>query len=738
MRSVKSGKDKKLFVYIAAFLIAALAGSVSAALQAVGPTNPANGYPAWYQDTGGLALEQCFEPANAKCMADPVIVGNSVSEQVGFGDEAFYWLTEALMNTKKADGTNGRALMVLALENAWINGGPTAGDQMVFGRARFFIDVPAAGRYKITHPFGVAFFDVSQERINATNGIRAINANLLGESGFDAAASTNIPLGDVGCAAAPCDFSLALPSGIGPFLTWDTFNIDPNQSDPALFVAQTGKRHVGDPLVEHRIKGSPFGTNFLRIEGPGGVDIDPALAGIQNIIETDLFTVGGRVAVIDTVPPVIGAASPLTVAVGSTNMPATVNITDNLGTTLVTIDLSSLGNTSTATLNGQQEVPSTSSTASGSGTFTIDTQANSLSFNINYTGLTGGQETAAHIHGPAAAGVENTSVFNLPLGSSKSGTWNYPESLEADILAGRTYVNIHTTLFADGEIRGQILPASDIRTMILTAGNRTSGIWGAVIPSVSRTGTFSLPLFVTDGSNVVNTNFNLTVFSPIAEVNVTPFTATITASNTQQLNATVTAQNGTQVQATIVWTSNNNSVATVDTSGLVTAVAAGTATITANATANGQTLAGTATIRVNASTTLASVSVTPATATMTAGTTLQMTATPLDNTGAAFLGATISWNSSNTTVASVNANGLVTAVALGTTTITATATNGANTVFGTSEITVSTCVTGADTNGNGAISNLELLNYVRDWKAGSVSNLLALRAIGFWKAGTGC
>jgi hypothetical protein len=102
-----------------------------------------------------------------------------------------------------------------------------------------------------------------------------------------------------------------------------------------------------------------------------------------------------------------------------------------------------------------QEVPPTTSTALAAGRCEIDTDANTLAFHISYTGLSSA-ETAAHIHGPADPGVNGGVLFALPVGQTKVGVWNYPEAVEADILAGRTYVNIHSVNFPGGEIRGQI------------------------------------------------------------------------------------------------------------------------------------------------------------------------------------------------------------------------------------------------------------------------------------------
>lgn len=109
-----------------------------------------------------------------------------------------------------------------------------------------------------------------------------------------------------------------------------------------------------------------------------------------------------------------------------------------------------------ATIDGLQETPPVATPASGTGTFTIDTDANTLSYNITYSGLIG-TETAAHIHGYCGPGVPCGVVHPLPAGNPKVGVWDYPEANEADILAGLTYVNIHTDFRPGGEIRGQIL-----------------------------------------------------------------------------------------------------------------------------------------------------------------------------------------------------------------------------------------------------------------------------------------
>src|SRR5262245_42252234 len=111
----------------------------------------------------------------------------------------------------------------------------------------------------------------------------------------------------------------------------------------------------------------------------------------------------------------------------------------------------------TATLNGAQEVPPTGSPATGSGTLVMDTVANTLSYTITFSGLLAPQ-TAGHIHGFAAPGVATGILHGFAaLGSPTIGVWNFTEAQEANIIAGLTYANIHTSQFSAGEIRGQIV-----------------------------------------------------------------------------------------------------------------------------------------------------------------------------------------------------------------------------------------------------------------------------------------
>src|SRR5207302_4886047 len=155
---------------------------------------------------------------------------------------------------------------------------------------------------------------------------------------------------------------------------------------------------------------------------------------------------------------------------------------------------------------------------------------------------------------------------------------------------------------------------------------------------------------------------------PVAAVSVSPGSATVVAGNTVQLTATPKDASGGALSGRVVtWASSNPAAATVSGSGLVTGVAAGAATVTA--TSEGQS--GTAAITVS-SVAVASVTVSPATASLQGGQTAQLTATPKDASGAALTGRVVTWASSNPAAATVSGSGLVTGVAAGAATVTAT------------------------------------------------------------------
>lgn len=155
---------------------------------------------------------------------------------------------------------------------------------------------------------------------------------------------------------------------------------------------------------------------------------------------------------------------------------------------------------------------------------------------------------------------------------------------------------------------------------------------------------------------------------PVASVQLAPPSASIVVGATQQFTASAFDAAGELLTGRAVsWSSTNAAVATVSAAGLVTGVATGTATVVA--TVEGRTASATVTVSAPP---VATVTVTPATATLVIGSTLQFSAVMRDAGNTVLPGRDVAWSTSAPTVATVSASGLVTAVAVGTATLTAT------------------------------------------------------------------
>ena len=154
----------------------------------------------------------------------------------------------------------------------------------------------------------------------------------------------------------------------------------------------------------------------------------------------------------------------------------------------------------------------------------------------------------------------------------------------------------------------------------------------------------------------------------VASVEVSPPTSSKQVGETVQLSATVKDATGNILSGqSVTWSSSATAVATVSAGGLVTANAIGSTTISASA--GGKT--GNASITVLPEP-IASITLSTANDTLLVGETLQLNATLRDQQGNVVT-RNVTWTSNSPTVASVNGQGLVTAVGDGITTITATA-----------------------------------------------------------------
>jgi hypothetical protein len=190
-----------------------------------------NGFPTSYKDSKAVRLEACYTATDPLCPAagipDPAA---PVVFPTNFPVEFFYQLASATLPVNPAAPTE-KLLVETNLEASFANGTAIPGDQITFARIRIKdVDVPAGTTWKITHPYGVDEFTAG------ANGKPGINVTQ-----------------DVG--VSPGSFGGALNSRLGPFLKWD----------PAVLpLAPVG--YIGNPGVLHQVTGSPYGTNYIKVE----------------------------------------------------------------------------------------------------------------------------------------------------------------------------------------------------------------------------------------------------------------------------------------------------------------------------------------------------------------------------------------------------------------------------------------------------------------------------------------
>jgi hypothetical protein len=126
----------------------------------------------------------------------------------------------------------------------------------------------------------------------------------------------------------------------------------------------------------------------------------------------------------------------------------------------------------TASLDGAQE-GSVVTNATGTGSFDLSEDFSQLHWVISYQGLSGPLSIGAHFHTglPGVAGpvVKTIASGGRPAFSTLSGTWSATDgsspltpALVDSLLAGKVYVNFHTTANPGGEIRGQVNLATSL------------------------------------------------------------------------------------------------------------------------------------------------------------------------------------------------------------------------------------------------------------------------------------
>jgi hypothetical protein len=134
-----------------------------------------------------------------------------------------------------------------------------------------------------------------------------------------------------------------------------------------------------------------------------------------------------------------------------------------------------------ASLDGSQEVPPTITTGAGSATVSLNTSLDTLTVNLGFTGLLA-PETGASIDGPAPPGMEAPSslytldvqppgglagmVTNQVITLTNLGGYTVSQQI-SDLESGLWYINIQSSLFFEGEIRGQLTSVPEPSSLLL-------------------------------------------------------------------------------------------------------------------------------------------------------------------------------------------------------------------------------------------------------------------------------
>jgi len=285
-----------------------------------------------------------------------------------------------------------------------------------------------------------------------------------------------------------------------------------------------------------------------------------------------------------------------------------------------------------------------------------------------------------------------TGTFTKPAGAIaminvlNSGDENVPSTWITNLKLTYASANTGTVTSNSATIDNKFnFPISGARVrFVVPKGNEYTVTNGTVTQEFDGT-TYHIVDVATDVNATATKTVSIAKNSTIAVtgVTLTPTTASLAVGATQQLTASVAPSNATN--KTVSYSSSNTAVATVNSAGLVTALTAGTATITVTTQDGAKTDTSAVTVVVP----VTGVTLTPATASIAVGATQQLTASVAPSNAT---NKTVSYSSSNSAVATVNSAGLVTALTAGSATITVTTKEGAK--IDTTVITVTAIIAG--------------------------------------------
>ncbi len=300
-----------------------------------------------------------------------------------------------------------------------------------------------------------------------------------------------------------------------------------------------------------------------------------------------------------------------------------------------------------------QDVTSSATwTSSAASVATVDTNGNASAIAVGNTTILA---SLNGMSGAVALTVSATTKVNLVSLAISPST--------SSVTVG-TSVQLHATgSYSDGstkDLTSQVTWSSGNASVSTVSA---SGLVSTLAPGVAV-------VSATSGSISGAANLNVAASAPTVSSVTVVANSTMGIGGSQQLGAQATLSDGStqDVSSRVTWSSSKTNIATVDGTGKMVAVASGTVTVTATLP---EGVSGSATVTVNTAS-LAALSVSPDGLNLPIGVTQQFTASGDFSDGTTQdLTSTVAWSTSDPTLATVDANGVVTTIAAGTVVITA-------------------------------------------------------------------
>lgn len=135
-----------------------------------------------------------------------------------------------------------------------------------------------------------------------------------------------------------------------------------------------------------------------------------------------------------------------------------------------------------AFLTGLGETPPNASPATGTGTVVLNAAQTQITVDLSFSGLTA-PATAGHIHGPGGAGTNAAVIFpfsGVPAATSGSipeQTFAITPTQVSYLFSGYLYMNVHTSTFPGGEIRGQLFLVPEPTALALLGLGGAAVLW---------------------------------------------------------------------------------------------------------------------------------------------------------------------------------------------------------------------------------------------------------------------